>query len=239
MNMPSIQPLNEWLSPRKALNGLSLMDHLFNRLDGAYPGRWRSSFPGAQSVENWRNAWVEAFLEDGITPPEVKVGIAACRKLYDWPPSINEFIKACRPDRTEALFIQAQRLVFTPVADRNYAGDAVLYWSIQRFGEHDLKAATNAGGGRWRQVVAEVIDHGRRGLLPVIPVRREQLPEPGQTSISSAEVDRRIQSVVGSKLNPNGDKAWAERLKVRHEAGEKLSLVQVDAYLAALELEAA
>ena len=239
MNMPSIQPLNEWLSPRKALDGLSLMDHLFNRLDGAYPGRWRAAFQGgAQSVENWRSAWVEAFLEEGITPSEVKAGIAACRKLYDWPPSINEFIKACRPDRTEALFIQAQRLVFIPVDDRNYAGDAVLYWSIQRFGEHDLKTATNAGGSRWRQVVAEVIDHGRRGLLPIIPVRREQLPEPGQASISSPEVDRRIKSVVGSKLNPIGDKAWAERLKARHEAGEKLSLTQFDAFHVALGLAA-
>lgn len=199
------------------------MDHLFNRLDGAYPGRFKAAFPSPQSIDNWRSAWVEAFVDDGITPAEVKAGIAACRTIYDWPPSLCEFVKACRPDRTEELFRRAQRLVFLSVNERDYGGDSVLYWSIQRFGEHELKTASSSGQ-RWRLIVSDTTDENRRGLLPCIPERREALPAPGHASISREEAEKRVKS-MGLNMNPRGDRAWAQRIIERAKTDERLPLL--------------
>lgn len=93
---PSTATQSAWTSVHPAL-GVSPMDHLFNRMDGIYMGKWRKEFTSTVAIENWREAWAEAFSEEGITFDEIKRGIVTCRKQYDWAPSLPEFIKACRP----------------------------------------------------------------------------------------------------------------------------------------------
>lgn len=78
-------------------NGESVMDRLYNRLDGAYPNKWRANFPSPEAIDNWRVSWAEAFEEEGITFEEVGSAIKHCRKNLAWPPSCAEFIQACRP----------------------------------------------------------------------------------------------------------------------------------------------
>lgn len=88
------KPESVWLRIHPAL-GVSMMDYLFNKLDAMYPGMWRHNYPTEISVNNWRDTWAEAFEEDRVLPQQVKTGIQQCRKLYDRPPSITQFIKAC------------------------------------------------------------------------------------------------------------------------------------------------
>ena len=83
-----------WLQKHPTL-GVSLMDHLYSKLDAMYPIRWRSAHPNEISVNNWRDTWAEAFEEENIMPHQIKKGISECRRLYDWPPSLTEFLQAC------------------------------------------------------------------------------------------------------------------------------------------------
>ncbi|SCX93260.1 hypothetical protein SAMN05216420_101372 [Nitrosospira sp. Nl5] len=83
-----------WLQVHPTL-GVTMMDHLFNKMDAMYPGRWIACYKNETSVQNWRDTWAEAFDDERILPHQVKAGIAQCRKLYDWPPSLTEFLKAC------------------------------------------------------------------------------------------------------------------------------------------------
>jgi hypothetical protein len=83
-----------WLQIHPQL-GVTMMDHLFNKLDAMYPGRWISCYKNETSVQNWRDTWAEAFEDERLQPHQIKAGIAQCRKLYDWPPSLPEFLKAC------------------------------------------------------------------------------------------------------------------------------------------------
>ena len=96
-SLSTSQPNNVslWLQIHPTL-GVTMMDHLFNKLDAMYPGRWVACYKNETSVQNWRDTWAEAFDEERILPHQVKAGISECRKLYDWPPSLTEFIKACR-----------------------------------------------------------------------------------------------------------------------------------------------
>ncbi|WP_432785039.1 hypothetical protein AAEX37_01978 [Oligella sp. MSHR50489EDL] len=98
-----------WLSPLPGKD-ISPIMLLYKRLDGLYPSKWRSSFPDAEAIDNWREAWVEAFVEDNITPEMIKRGLENCRDMYDWPPSLTEFLKACKvPSKSEAREKSAQK----------------------------------------------------------------------------------------------------------------------------------
>lgn len=85
---------NPWLDIRSSI-GITMIDHLFNRLDGIYTGKWQQAFRTPSSIENWKSAWAESLYDRGITPEQIKRGLKNCVDLYDWPPSLSEFVKAC------------------------------------------------------------------------------------------------------------------------------------------------
>lgn len=106
---------NPWFETIPAL-GVTAIDHLFNRLDGMYAGKWRQSFTHPDSIGNWRNAWAEGLFSRHITPQQVKRGLVNCVEMYAWPPSLTEFIKACEtPSRDEQSPSTVQPL---PAPDR-------------------------------------------------------------------------------------------------------------------------
>lgn len=193
-----------WLEVHSAL-GISLMDHLFNRLDGLYPNRWRAAFSSNQAIANWREAWAEAFDEERITPQDVAAGIKACRKQYDWPPSLPEFLKSCRPPVDyEALYISAAMSASSGIWHNKLA-----YWATQSAGAFEVRNEPFAKmKTRWTKVVDELIADGE---LPEIPPRREALPSPGRQSISREEAAKRT-AELGVKVGKTDPKAWARKI---------------------------
>jgi len=90
-----IQQKSEWFRVHPVLK-IAMIDHLFNRLDGAYPHWWRNNFPSDASIKNWRDSWVEAFEENRVTPAMVKAGLSACVANCENPPNIAQFLKYCK-----------------------------------------------------------------------------------------------------------------------------------------------
>ena len=95
MNELSIK--TKWNEPHPHL-GMSLMDHLFERLEGIYPSKWRSSFKSPADIQNWRVVWSSSFDYYKITPDEIKRGLnnLPTQKIKNWIPDLGEFIAACR-----------------------------------------------------------------------------------------------------------------------------------------------
>lgn len=87
--------ISEWLKVSPSY-GMSMMDVLYNRLDGMYPGRFSGSFKNEASIQNWREEWAGAFEAHGIKPHHIKPGLVECQRMFDWPPSVKEFLDACR-----------------------------------------------------------------------------------------------------------------------------------------------
>ena len=179
---------NGWLTPHPAL-GISLMDHLFNRMDGSYPHKWRSAFANAQAIQNWRESWAEGFTEEGMTMDEIKAGIVTCRKLYDWPPSLPEFLKACRPAiDSERAFIEAVEQMRLRDDGKDCWSSPVVYWAAVSLG-NDLR--NNHYGAITKRWAAALDFAGKRiksGELPnEVPPRREALPAPGRQSVSAEQ----------------------------------------------------
>lgn len=200
-----------WTQISPAL-GMSLMDHLFNRLDGAYPRKWRADFQNEIAVANWKETWSDAFDEEGITPAEVKTGLSNCRRMFDWPPSLTEFLRACRPGLDpevafhEAVHCLGQRR-------RGERGDwthPAIYHAAVRIGAHDmLHASYSQIKARWGKALEDEL--ARRDLAP-IPDAAVALPEPRKTELSDAEAKRAMEWLgAGDVLNKSGrdHKAWA------------------------------
>jgi hypothetical protein len=187
----STAPLNVWLDPHPKLDGVSLIDHLFNRLDGLYPHRWRSAFANEQAIINWRESWAEGLAEEGITLPEVKCGIDACRRDFAWPPSFAEFLSACRPaiDPESAYAEAVEQLRLREHGEDKWTHRAI-YWAASEIGSWDLRQSTWGGiKARWTAVLRDKLADRD---LPDIPPPRVALPAPGKTEVSREDALKRL-----------------------------------------------
>lgn len=182
-----------WLDVHASL-GISLMDHLFNRLDGMYPNRWRAAFANDRAVQNWREAWAAAFAEEGLTPDQIAAGVRACRRLYDWPPSLPEFLKACAPvvrldpeaAYREAAFNLAKRA--NGLTDDVWSTPAI-YWAALEFGPFELRTTPyHAAAKRWTALLE--IHQGKES--PPVPPNAHALPAPGETAMRREEVEAAV-----------------------------------------------
>jgi len=217
---PSTAPFSKWFDVHPKL-GISMMDHLFNRLDGAYPIRWRSAYANQQAIDNWMEAWAEAFEDEGITPDEVKAGLRACRKLYDWPPSVAEFVKACRPAIDPNVAYQ-EAVAGVNARDRGEMGKwshPAIFWAASCMA-YDLKhQAAAAIKQRWQTALQAEMSKGEWSeiLMPMLA-----LPAPGKTLSSKQEATKMLEQLGASDvLKPRSDhKAWISKVFKRAEQGD-------------------
>lgn len=100
---------SQWLTINNR-TGKTLMQILFDRLDGMYPKHWRAQFEGKepaitdQNVRNWTEAWASAFESRSIAPRMIARALENCMDMYEWPPSLPQFLKACTtPSRNEQV----------------------------------------------------------------------------------------------------------------------------------------
>lgn len=224
-------PFDRWFQPIDALAGSSLMDHLYNRLDGAYPHKWRSNFSTPEALDNWKVSWAEAFEEEGITPQDIKAGLKACRTKYDWPPSCAEFIKACKPS-VDPLVSYYEAVNGVTAREKGGMGEwshPAIYWASSRMA-YDLKSLTfSAIKDRWNKALAEEMAKGEWAQVPQPMVA---LPAPGKTELSKEKAAQMLKEIGASEIVKAPDtktnhKLWAKRIMEREKRGDKtLTMIQ-------------
>ncbi len=198
--------LSVWATPLAKLEGISLIDHLWNRLSGTYGGRWLKDFPDMRSIENWKAAWAEGFDEEGLTPHDVAEGLRTCRRMSpDWPPSLGEFLRACRPGLVpENAFYDA--VAGMAARRRGELGawcHPAVYWSAVNVGSHDLlNCGYSVMKTRWERALAEEL---ARGVWREIPTPSVALPAPGVTQATREEAAVALKKMgAGACLNEAG-----------------------------------
>ena len=203
---------NVWLQPREKLDGISMMDHLYNRLDGIYPSKFTANFRDVSAISNWKEAWAEAFADERITPHDVALGLKNCIRMFNWPPSLPEFLKACRPHLEPSVaFFEAVRGMQARSAGKTgdwshpaifYAALAVGQCEMMNQSYQQLKA-------RWEKAFSEQLALGQ---WPEIPPAVEALPAPARTEEGKAQI-RKVSSMANDALASNGKdhKRWAKQ----------------------------
>ncbi|MGA4125522.1 replication protein P [Ralstonia nicotianae] len=211
---------SQWLEPHPSL-GISLMDHLFNRLDGAYPNRWRASFVNEQAIANWRESWSETFDEEGLTPDHIKAGLRACRARYDWPPSVAEFVKACRPPMNyDAALYEATQQLRLRAEGRDQWSNPAIYWAAIKVGEFDM---LNLSHGILIKRFSAALDEVTRDEVHPVPPRAVALPAPGRGRANPEAVRQAVEKVHAIQQVP-GNKDWAKVILDRVKRGEKVPI---------------
>jgi hypothetical protein len=222
------RPYSQWFEPHPGL-GISLMDHLYNRLDGAYPHKWRANFPDEQAIDNWQESWVEAFEEEGITPDDVKAGLRACRSRYAWPPSCAEFIQACKPfaDPVAAYHEAVAGLEARRKGEMGTWSHRAVYWAATYLQNELMGQAYSAVKDRWAAVLK---GHLSQANHAEIPPPRPQLPPPGAGKLSreaAAAMIRQLEDqgvVTRGVVKAPGDNfdhlRWARRIIKRAADGD-------------------
>jgi len=148
------------------------VERIFDRMTAAFGNRFATMWASADPATVKRE-WAEALA--GFSGTEILVGLNSARSR-DWPPTLGEFMRLCRPEPPyEDLFIAAQ------LGHRN---DPVSYWAAQAFGGYELRIATwPKARARWIECVDQVL---KAHTLPPIPDQdRLALPAPGQTRTSA------------------------------------------------------
>lgn len=214
---------NGWLVPREKLDGITPIDHLWNRLSGTYGGRWLKDFPDMDSIENWKAAWAEALHEDRVTPHEVAEGLRACRRMFpDWPPAVGEFIQACRPGLIpENAFHDAVKGM--TARQRGEIGEwshPAVYWAATDVGRHDLlNCGYTVMKARWERALAAQL---ARSEWPPIPVPAPALPAPGTASATREDAEKALRAMgAGAILMESGRDPRRGAKRILAETGKK------------------
>ena len=188
----------------------SPIDRLWNRLDGMYPSLWAKNFASDESYQNWRLAWAEAFVEEGITPDEIRLGLANCRKHCKFPPSLPEFMSHCRPpidyekafvEAVQQMKIRKNPVIKNGVKVAEFGNDRwsnpAIYWAavaiggdLNRFPYHRQNGHDGLRA-RWELAVDEAVRNPRGEVPPMAYALPEKVDQP----LSKQEVQSRLAAI--------------------------------------------
>lgn len=206
-------PTSAWLETHPKL-GVDFMDHLFNRLGDKYPRLWRQSFNGPAAIRSWKETWAETFVREGITPADVKVGLANVAAQYpDFPPTEGQFLLCCRPplDYESAHAEAVKQLHLRESFGDDKWSHPAIYWAAVAVGSFDLRNLPwDRVKGRWKTELDKAF--ANRPYVDV-PEFCPALPAPGKTldrDEARAQLD-----LIKSKLGRVG--GTLDRLYVNRE----------------------
>lgn len=170
-----------------------LIERLFDRLSAMYGARfadmWRGIDPAAM-----KRVWAEELSD--CSREELARGVAACR-TRDWPPTLPEFLKLCRPALDyERAFLEAIEQMRNRESGADAWSDPAVYWAAAHVGSDLTKYPYQAVAKRWQAALDESVRRIAAGeLTRQIPPRRVALPSPGETTVSAEIAQQRIQGM--------------------------------------------
>lgn len=153
----------------------SWVERLFSRFSAMYGSKFADLWRGT-NIDHVKALWAEEL--GGFGGDEIKRGVDAC-KTRDWPPTLPEFLKLCRPPiDSERAFAEAVEQMARREQGRDSWSHPAIYWTAVEVGAFDLKHKTwREMQHQWGNALAKQL---AKGEWPEVPERREALPAPGQ-----------------------------------------------------------
>lgn len=195
---------------------------LFQRLTAMYGSKLPQMWGGVPE-EAVHAVWAEDLA--GFSGDEIAVGLQAC-KQRDWPPTLPEFLKLCRPWMApEVAYHEAVHGM--TARQRGQMGSwshPAVYWAAIGVSTVDLLGSTYGQiKARWEKTLSEEI---AKGEWHPIPEPRTALPAPGQTLATKEEAAAALKRMGADKaLDQTGrdTRRWIAALDKRVAKGERLS----------------
>jgi hypothetical protein len=187
------------------------IERLFARLSAFYGSKFADMWRGCD-LQAVKAVWAAELA--GYSPEELARGIAACR-MRDWPPTLPEFMKACRPALDyERAFHEAVEQMRRRETGEDVWSNPAVFWAAIRLGNDLLAHPYAALKARWQEALDEAVEGVRTGKLPAsAPKRRDALPPPGKSSVPPEVAKQRLAEI----------RAFLEAKKLARQGVQKCS----------------
>lgn len=195
--------------------------------------KWAHFKPG-EMAEIWNKAISE------ITELEFRRGIARL-KDFERPPSLPEFLKACRPD-VDPLKAYYEALEGCRSREQGEVGTwshPAIFWASVRVSAFELKTQSySAIRQRWEAALAAEL---AKSQWEPIEAPKLALEGPKTDKFSRGAADKMLQQLkakAGAPPNMADDKRWARKILQRQKDGDKTLLpIQIEFARRALRIE--
>lgn len=201
------------------------IERLFSRLHGFYAAKFAEQWKGAD-IGMVKALWAEEL--GGYSPAEIAAGLEGCRKR-DWPPTLPEFLKLCRPPLNHTmLWYEAQTAARE--RDQGKVGTWSAPWVFAAFREMAFEVRSGEfgkHGERWRFELERAKSAFERGEIPdEIPEPSKALPEPEPPSREQAKQRAAELNIATPKMRRGTE--WAEALLQRVANGARVPIAHID-----------
>ena len=179
--------------PKSSALPESWIERLFARFEAIYGARFADAWKSCD-LHNVKSVWAECL--GGYSREELAAGVARCL-TRDWPPTLPEFLRLCRPPIDyEAALIEAVEQMGRRETGNDRWSHPAIYWAAVKIGSYDLSRKTLRDlEPEWRKALGDQLALGR---WDDIPERVAALPAPGQTH--SRDVGREAIQAMLRKL---------------------------------------
>jgi hypothetical protein len=200
----------------------SWVERLFDRMLLTYGKKFTDQWGGADPDKLIAH-WAQEL--GGFSNEEIKRGYDHL-EARDWPPTLPEFKKMCRPP-LDATLAYYEAMTGIQARDRGEVGvwsHPAVYWAMVKIGAYDmLNFPYSQVRTRWESIFADEME---KGAWADIPKPMLALPAPGTTKTDKEAATKMLQQLgAGGVLkSPEGKrdhKAWIKRAMERKASGDK------------------
>ena len=204
------------------------IESLFERMSFAYGSKFADQW-GDVDQTGLKKHWAEKLA--GLTGEQLKAGVAKLDTL-DWPPSLPQFIKLCKPtiDPTVAYYEAIAGVEARKKGEMGKWSHPAIYWAAMPM-SFDLSQLTYSQMKiRWERALDEQM---MKGEWSEIPQPMPALPEPGKTHLTRERAAELVKEYKAENVTKTANTAtdhlrWARKIKEREKKGDKtLSLIQI------------
>ena len=184
------------------------IERLFARFEAMYGARFADAWKSC-NLHNVKQVWAECL--GGYSREELATGVLACMSK-DWPPTLPEFAKLCRPPIDyHAALIEAVEQMGRREAGTDRWSHPAIYWAAVKIGAYDLSTKTlKELMPEWQKALGDKLALGE---WDEIPDRLPALPAPGHTHSRDvgretiAEMLARLKGEVEEHMSRSSDGA--------------------------------
>lgn len=203
---------------------LSWVESLFARMEGMYGSKFLDMWRGAD-IAVVKALWSEEMGK--LSAEELKRGYSALMSR-DWPPSLPEYVKMCRPgiDPLVAYYEAVQGCQERARCEVGTWSHPAIFWAAATM-THDLLNQTYSQvKPRWERAFSEQME---RGEWAEIPKPMIALPAPGKAELSKNEAAKMLSQIGASGIlkRSENDTGWYKKILARIKSGDKtVTLIQ-------------
>lgn len=197
---------------------LSWVESLFNRMSGMYGKKFADMWQGSD-IDTVKALWAEEMGK--LSGEELKRGYGALM-TRDWPPSLPEYVKMCKPsiDPMNAYQEAVSGLQARSNGKQVKWSHPAIYWAAVPMA-YDLSSQTYAQMKlRWERALANSMESGEWEPIPQVALA---LPPPGRAELSRQNAAKMLDELGASGMlkTRNEDTAWYRKILQRVKDGDK------------------